>query len=125
MKSDDPARDIDEYIARFPEDVQEVLQAIRETVREAAPHASEAIKYGMPTFVGDGNIVHFGAYKKHIGMYPAPRGNDEFQVELSMYEGEKGTVRFPLGRPMPFDLIRRIVEFRIREMKAKSNTARL
>lgn len=108
-------RDIDEYIAGFPEDVQEILEKVRRTIREAAPDAEEAIKYQIPTFTLKGNLVHFAAFKKHIGFYPAPSGIERFKDELSAYEGAKGSVRFPLDQPIPFDLIGRIVRFRVRE----------
>jgi uncharacterized protein YdhG (YjbR/CyaY superfamily) len=106
---------IDEYIAGFPSDVQEILQRIRTTIREAAPDAEEAIKYQLPTFVLKGNLVHFGAFKKHIGFYSTPSGHQEFQEELSAYKGAKGSVQFPLDQPMPLDLIRRVVRFRVKE----------
>jgi uncharacterized protein YdhG (YjbR/CyaY superfamily) len=121
MKSDPTAsQDIDEYIAGFPENVRELLTKIRTTIREAAPDAEEAIKYRMPTFTLHGNLVHFAAFKNHIGFYPAPRGIEAFKDELSAYEGAKGTVRFPLDKPIPFDLIRRIVEFRVKETLEKA-----
>jgi uncharacterized protein YdhG (YjbR/CyaY superfamily) len=107
-------RDIDEYIAGFPEDVREILEKLRMTIREAAPDAEEAIKYRMPTFTLNGNLVHFAAFKNHIGFYPAPRGIEEFKDELSVYKGAKGSVQFPLDRPVPFELISRIVKFRVR-----------
>jgi len=113
-------RTIDEYIAVFPEEVQERLQKIRETIREAAPGAEEAIKYRMPTFVLNGNLVHFAAFKNHIGFYPTPQGVEGFEQELSAYEGGKGSVQFPFDRPVPFDLIRRIVEFRARKNLEKA-----
>src|SRR5262249_52989558 len=106
---------MDEYIAGFPEDVQKILEKIRATIRKAAPEAKEAIKYEMPTFTLNGNLVFFGAFKKHIGFYPAPRGTKEFDKELSPYEGEKGTLRFPLDKPVPYDLIARIVKFRAKK----------
>ena len=108
-------QDIDEYIAGFPDDIQEILQEIRMTIRQAAPEAKEAIKYRMPTFVLNGNLVHFAAFKNHIGFYPTPTGIGAFQDELSLYKGGKGSVQFPLDQPIPYDLIRRIVEFRVRE----------
>jgi uncharacterized protein YdhG (YjbR/CyaY superfamily) len=108
-------QDIDEYIAGFPDDIQEILQEIRLTIRQAAPEAKEAIKYRMPTFVLNGNLVHFAAFKNHIGFYPTPTGIGAFQDELSLYKGGKGSVQFPLDQPIPYDLIRRIVEFRVRE----------
>ncbi|HSK77882.1 MAG TPA: DUF1801 domain-containing protein [Thermoanaerobaculia bacterium] len=106
-------KNIDEYIAGFPKDVQEILEKIRKTIREAAPDAEEAIKYQIPTFTLKGNLVHFAAFKKHIGFYPAPRAIEEFKDELSVYKGAKGSVQFPLGEPIPYDLISRIVKFRV------------
>jgi len=106
---------IDEYIAGFPPAVQKILQKIRRTVRKAAPDAEETIKYQMPTFTLKGNLVHFAAFQKHIGFYPAPTGIEQFKQELSVYEGGRGSVRFPLDQPIPFDLIRRIVRFRVKE----------
>ena len=108
-------RSIDEYIAGFPDDVQEILEKIRLTIREAAPEAEEKISYQMPTFTLKGNLIHFAAYKKHIGLYPAPRGIEKFKKELSAYEGAKGSVRFPLDKPIPFGLISRIVKFRVKD----------
>jgi uncharacterized protein YdhG (YjbR/CyaY superfamily) len=115
MQEKQAARTIDEYIAGFPAGVQQVLQEIRRTIREAAPGAEEAIKYGLATFVLEGNLVHFGAFRDHIGFYPDPRGIERFREELAPYEQSKGTVRFPLDRPLPLDLIRRIVEFRVQD----------
>ena len=109
-------KDIDEYIAGFANDVQEILEKIRMTIRKAAPDAEETMSYQIPTFTLKGNyLVYFAAYKKHIGLYPAPRGIEKFKKELSVYEGGKGTVRFPLDKPIPFGLIRRIVMFRVQE----------
>lgn len=111
MKEEEP-RDIDEYIGGFPEDIRERLEQVRATIRKAAPEAEEAIKYRMPTFVLNGNLVHFAAFKNHIGFYPAPQGIEEFKEELSAYQGAKGSVQFPYDQPIPFDLISRIVKFR-------------
>ena len=111
---------INEYIASFPEDVQKVLEQVRETISQAAPEASETINYGIPTFTLNGNLVHFAAFKKHIGFYPAPRGIEEFKEELSAYKGAKGSVQFPLDKTIPFDLISRIVEFRVKEQRQKA-----
>lgn len=108
-------KNIDEYIVGFPSDVQEILEQIRMTIRKAAPDAEETISYRMPTFTLKGNLVHFAAFKKHIGFYPTSTGIEEFKDELSAYEGGKGSVRFPLGHPIPFDLISEIVRFRVRE----------
>ena len=108
-------KDIDEYIAEFPIDVQKVLQKIRLTIRNAAPDATEAISYQIPTFRLSGkNVIHFAAFKTHIGLYPAPRGVAEFDEELANYKGGKGTVQFPLDKPIPYELITRIMKFRIR-----------
>ncbi len=116
MKTDQATpRTIDDYIAGFPDDVREILEKIRMTIREAAPGAEETIKYQIPTFTLKGNLVHFAAFKKHIGFYPAPTGIEEFKQDLSAYEGAKGTVRFPLDEPIPFDLVSRIVKFRVKE----------
>jgi len=104
---------IDEYIASFPADVQERLRQMRAAIREAAPEAQEKISYQMPTFFLHGNLVHFAAFKNHIGFYPAPRGIEAFKDELAAYEGAKGSVQFPLDQPLPLDLVRRIVLFRV------------
>jgi uncharacterized protein YdhG (YjbR/CyaY superfamily) len=107
--------DIDEYIAGFPNDVQKILGKIRMMIRKAAPDAEETISYQIPTFTLKGKyLVYFAAYKKHIGLYPAPRGIESFKKELSVYEGGKGTVRFALDKPIPFGLIKRIVKFRVK-----------
>lgn len=114
--------DIDEYIAGFPSDVQKILERIRTTIKKAAPDAEEAIKYGIPTFTLKGNLVHFAAYKNHIGFYPAPRAIEKFKKELSRYEGGKGTIQFPLDKPIPFPLISRIVKFRVKDHLERSKT---
>lgn len=106
---------IDEYIAGFPKDIQEILEKIRMTIKKAAPDAEEAIKYQMPTFTLKGNLVHFAAFKNHIGFYPVPTGIEKFKKELSVYEGGKGSVQFPLDKPIPFALISKIVKFRVNE----------
>jgi len=111
---------IDEYIAGFPPDVQEILEKIRATIKKAAPDAQEAIKYQMPTFVLNGNLVHFAAFKKHIGFYPVPSGIEKFKKELSLYKGAKGSVQFPLDQPIPFTLISKIVKFRVKENLERS-----
>jgi uncharacterized protein YdhG (YjbR/CyaY superfamily) len=121
MKTDNGSpRNIDEYIAGFPPDVQAILQEIRTMIKQAAPDAEEAIKYRIPTFVLNGNLVHFAAYKNHIGFYPTPSGIEAFKDELSRYEGAKGSVRFPIDKPMPLSLIEKIVKFRVKEAQAKS-----
>jgi len=110
---------IDEYIFKFPEDVQKILRKLRQVIKEAAPEAEEKISYQMPTFYLNGNLVHFAAYENHIGFYPAPSGIEEFKKELAKYKGAKGSVRFPLNEALPFELIRKIVEFRVAENKKK------
>jgi uncharacterized protein YdhG (YjbR/CyaY superfamily) len=108
-------KDIDEYIASFPKDIQEILEKLRTTIRKAAPDAEEIINYQIPTFTLKGNLVHFAAFKKHIGFYPTPKGIEVFKKELSAYEGAKGSVKFPLDKPIPFDLISKIVTYRVKE----------
>ena len=125
MKTDQTApKTIDEYIAGFPEDIQAILEKIRITIREAAPGAEETIKYQMPTFMLKGNLVHFAAFKKHIGFYPVPTGIERFKQELSAYEGGKGSVQFPLDKPMPYDLISKIVKFRVQENLERAEAKR-
>jgi uncharacterized protein YdhG (YjbR/CyaY superfamily) len=111
---------IDDYIAGFPGDVQQILQQIRQTIRQAAPDAQEKISYQMPAFTLKGNLVYFGAFKNHIGFYPIPSGIEAFKKELSAYEQGKGSVQFPLDKPIPYDLISRIVKFRVQENLAKA-----
>ena len=115
---------IDEYIADFPPDVQAILKKLRATIRKAAPDAEEAMKYRLPTFVLNGNLVHFGAFKKHIGFYATPTGNEKFRKELSVYEGAKGSVQFPLDKPIPYDLVSRMVKFRVQENLEKAAAKR-
>lgn len=116
---------ITQYITLFPPDVQRVLQRMRKTIQEAAPKAVEAISYQMPTFKLNGkNLVHFAAWKKHIGFYPTPSGTATFQKELSKYNGAKGSVQFPLDQPMPYGLVKKIVRFRVKELAAKTSKQR-
>lgn len=110
-----PAKTIDEYIADSPEEIQPILSRIREIIRKAAPDARETISYGIPTFTLNGNLVHFAGYKSHIGFYPTPSGIEKFKNELSKYKGAKGSVQFPLDKPIPYGLITRIVKFRVKE----------
>jgi len=107
---------IDEYIATFPKETQKILKEVRATIKTAAPNAEEKIGYQMPTFTLNGkNLVHFAAFKNHIGFYPTPSGISAFAEELSKYEGAKGSVQFPIDKPMPLKLIARIVKFRVAE----------
>jgi uncharacterized protein YdhG (YjbR/CyaY superfamily) len=119
MKTDKP-KNIDEYIAGFPEDIQIILEQIRATIKKTAPTAEETIKYGIPTFTLNGNLIYFAAYKNHIGLYPTPSGIEEFEKELSQYKQGKGSVQFPLDQSMPLDLISRIVEFRVKKNSEKA-----
>ena len=110
---------VDSYIASFPEDVQTLLQQVRPTIRQAAPDATEAIKYAIPTFVLNGNLVHYAAFKHHIGFYPAPTGIKAFEKELSPYKQGKGSIQFPLDQPLPLDLITKIVLYRVKQNSKK------
>ena len=113
---------IDEYISLYPLEVQELLQKVRMVIKKAAPEAIEAIKYQLPTFVLNGNLVHFGAFKNHIGFYPAPSGISVFKQELSVYESGKGSIQFPMDGEIPYDLISKIVKFRVQENLEKVKT---
>jgi len=106
---------IDDYIATFPIDIQKKLQEMRATIKETAPDAEEKISYQMPTFFLKGNLVHFAAFKNHIGFYPVPTGIEKFKREISAYKTSKGAVQFPLDKPLPLDLICKIVKFRVAE----------
>lgn len=114
------ATTIDEYIAAFPPAIQKLLEQVRETIHKAAPGAEEKISYAMPTFYLHGNLVHFAAFKNHIGFYPAPQGIEEFKKELARYEGGKGSVQFPLDEPLPLTLISRIVKYRALQNEDKA-----
>jgi uncharacterized protein YdhG (YjbR/CyaY superfamily) len=111
---------IDEYIAGFPDDIQDKLQKIRMTIRKAAPQAEEKISYQIPGFALNGALVYFAAFKKHISFFPTSSGVREFEQELSIYKGSKGTVQFPLDKPIPLGLISRIVKFRLKENLARA-----
>lgn len=106
---------IDEYILQFPHEIQETLQTLRKVIKEAAPQSEEKISWRMPTFVLHGNLVHFAAFKNHIGFYPGANGIDTFKNEISEYKCSKGGVQFPIKKPMPYELISRIVKFRVNE----------
>ena len=119
-----PPQDIDAYIAGFPEDVQAKLEKLRATIHQAAPRAQEKISYQMPTFFLEGNLVHFAAYKNHIGFYPTPSGIEQFKDALSVYKSAKGSVQFPLDQPIPYELVGEIVAFRVDENLAKAAAKR-
>lgn len=112
---------INEYMQSFAPEIQEILQKIRELIRSEAPDAQETISYQMPTFVLHGNLVHFAAFPNHIGFYPTPSGIERFQREISKYKHAKGSVQFPLDQPIPYDLIGKIVRFRVKENLAKAS----
>lgn len=116
----DKSIDVDNYIADFPAEVQQILQKLRETIQTTAPHARETINYGIPTFTLEGNLVHYAAFKNHIGFYPAPSGLEAFKDALAGYKGAKGSVQFPLDQPLPWDTIIDIVKFRVEENLAKA-----
>lgn len=105
---------IDEYISAFAPDVQQKLEQIRLTIQKAAPGATEAIKYGMPTFVLNGNLIHFAAYKNHIGIYPAPVAIKEFEKDFAPYKTSKGAVQLPIDKAMPLSLITKVTKFRVK-----------
>ena len=112
---------IDEYIASFPKEVQAILEQVRATIREAAPDAEEAISYGIPTFrLNKTYLVYFAGFKNHVGFYATPTGHEAFQEELSVFKQGKGSVQFPLNKPMPLDLIARIVQFRKEQILEKT-----
>lgn len=113
------AANIDEYIAMFPKDIQDRLTQLRDTIHKAAPDAEEAISYAIPTFKLNGNLVHFAAFKNHIGFYPAPSGTEAFKKELSPYKAAKGSIQFPLNEPLPLTLITKIVKFRVKDNLSK------
>jgi len=110
---------VDEYISQYPEYIQEILRAVRAVVREAAPQAAERLGYGMPGYYLNGGLVWFGAHTRHVGFYPTPSAIQAFKEELAAYKQSKGAVQFPLDQPIPYDLIRRIVQCRVAENAAK------
>jgi uncharacterized protein YdhG (YjbR/CyaY superfamily) len=113
---------IDEYIASFPKDVQQILEQLRATVKAAAPEAGEKISYNMPTFTLNGTyLVYFAGWKNHIAFYGAPRGNPQFKEDLSAYESGQGTLQFPLNKPLPIGLITKIVKFRAAENRKRTD----
>ena len=111
---------IDEYIAIYPKETQVLMETLRATIRKAAPDAEETINYQMPTFTLMGNLVHFAAYKNHIGFYPAPSGIEAFKKEISLYKWAKGSVQFPIDKPLPLTLVSKIVKFRVKENLEKA-----
>ncbi len=116
---------VDEYIAGFPDQVRDILQKIRQIVRGAAPDAQETLKYRMPTFVLGENLVHYAAFERHIGWYPTPSAIQMFRRELAGYASSKGSVQFPLGRPIPFELIEKMVQFRVKEVMERKSSKKM
>lgn len=114
-------KSVDEYIKTFPPDIQEILEKIRPAIHQAAPEAVEVISYQMPAFKHNGILVYFAAHKNHIGFYPTASGIEAFKKELSGYKSSKSAVQFPLDKPIPFDLIEKIVKFRVKERLAKNH----
>ncbi len=112
---------IDEYISSFPISTQKILESIRKALKEEVPEATETISYGMPTFKLNGNLVHFAAYKHHIGFYPTPSGVEAFKKDLEKYKTSKGAIQFPIDQPIPLELFKRIVRYRVKELKKKQN----
>ena len=117
-------KNIDEYTAAFTPEIQSILEKIRATIRKAAPDATEKISYGMPTFALSGNLVHFAAFKNHIGLYPPVKGDAKLQSDIAPYKGEKGNLKFPLDKPIPHALIARIVKFRVKEQLERAESRR-
>lgn len=108
-------KNINEYIKQYPKEVQGILKKMRATIKSAAPQATEAIKYGIPTFVLNGNLVHFGGFKNHVSFFPTSSPVSVFKKDLSKYKVSKGTIRFPINKPIPYGLIKKIVRFRVRQ----------
>jgi len=115
-------KNIDDYIRIFPLNIQKILEQLRETIHEIAPEAKETISYGIPTFKLNGNLVHFAAFTNHIGFYPTSSAIDAFNKELALYKHAKGSVQFPINKPIPFDLVRKIVKYRVKESLEKGKT---
>jgi uncharacterized protein YdhG (YjbR/CyaY superfamily) len=117
-----PAATIDEYIAGFPKDIQKMLELLRATIRKSAPKAEETIKYAIPTFTLNGNLVSFAAWKNHIAFYPAPVRVEGFKKELTPYAGSKSTAKFPLDKPLPLALISKMVKYRVKQFSERAET---
>jgi uncharacterized protein YdhG (YjbR/CyaY superfamily) len=124
MAKAEPPKDIDEYIARFPDDVRPILEKVRTNIRTAAPEAKETISYQMPAFKGHGILVYFAGWKKHIGLYPPVSGDPALEKAVARYAGPKGNLQFPLDEPIPYDLIKRIVKLRVKQDSAKAAAKR-
>jgi uncharacterized protein YdhG (YjbR/CyaY superfamily) len=115
---------IDEYVKTFPKNIQKILGTVRQVIKKSAPVAEEAISYQIPTFKLNGNLVHFAAFKNHIGFYPGAEAVKIFQEEIASYKSSKGAIQFPIDKPMPLTLIRKIVEYRVKVNSAKTKKKR-
>ncbi|RCH55843.1 hypothetical protein DJ568_03550 [Mucilaginibacter hurinus] len=115
-----PAKNIDEYISGFPADIQRRLQEVRTAIKQAVPEAEEAIKYAIPTFVLNGNIVSFAAYKNHIGVYPVPKGDEKFERAIASFKAEKSTAQFRHNMPIPLQMISELTRLRVKEMSEEA-----
>ena len=115
-------KSVDEYIKTFPADIQKILKQVRQTIKESAPQAEETINYQIPTFKLNGNLVHYAAFKNHIGFYPGSKAIKDFQKDLAKFKSSKGAVQFPIDKPMPSSLIKKIVKRRVKEMLAKGGS---
>jgi uncharacterized protein YdhG (YjbR/CyaY superfamily) len=124
MAKAQPPKDIDDYIASFPDDVQVILEKVRRSIRATAPEATETISYQMPAFKQHGILVYFAAWKKHIGLYPPVSGDKALEKVVTHYAGPKGNLQFPLDEPIPYDLIKRIVKLRVKQDSAKASAKR-
>jgi len=120
MKAAQPIANIDGYIATFPETTQALLKKMRATIQKAAPAAAEAISYGLPTYKQEGNLVHFGGFKTHIGFYPGPEAIEAFKKELAAYPSSKGAIQFPMDKPLPLTLVKSITQYRVAKNKEKA-----
>lgn len=118
------AETIDDYIDTFPKSTQAILRRMRQTIHKAAPEAKETISYRIPTFMLHGFLVHFAAYEKHIGFYPTSSGIEAFKGELSQYKSGRGSVQFPLDQPIPYELVKKITLFRVKEVEKKGRKSR-
>jgi uncharacterized protein YdhG (YjbR/CyaY superfamily) len=114
------SKTIDEYIAKFPNNIRDILEKLRRVIGESAPKAEETINYGIPTFKLNGNLVHFAAFEKHLGFYPTPSAIVAFKKELSPYKQAKGSVQFPIDKEIPFDIVKKIVKYRVKENQVRT-----
>jgi len=117
-------KNVDDYIDMFPDNTKQILKKFRQAIQESASKAEETISYGIPTYRLNGNLVHFGGFKNHVGFYPAPQAITFFEKELSLYKTSKGTIQFSLDKPIPYDLVKKIVKYRVKENLKKNHTTK-